>query len=908
MQTTKPGFRLPLAARIFLVCGGLITAAILAAVAVTYSQGQKIAQASVESVLGTSVGVQDAQKQSQLEQIQTLVSFIAQDPAVVQYFASSTDTATQEGLFGDSEVVDPLSVDPLATGSVSLSDLLSERQEQYGFALGIFLDDQGNVLARTDEQEAVQESLRDDAFLQPAIGEVQSLSGFWRQGEMLYQAAITPVQRDEDLLGFLLLAQAVDQTFAKRIGEVSGAHIAYVFPGSPVKVVSSSLSADQNAQLSEALTPDSVAGKAIETAQGIEQLELSLGNSKWIGRLRPVDADAGPHLGSALLLTSADRAYAGFQRILNLVLAAGLGSLVLALPLSFLLAKATLKPVHQLAVAAEEAADGNYQTRVAVGGTDDLARLSRSFDRLLSDLREKSDIEGYVSNLSRFLPEPKSERSTPSGGLSTAARTRPPTLATRILLGVECRALAKPFARDQVPQRAKDMNDFVGAIDLAGKQSDAQLLAQTGSRAILGFAGEDPLERALRAASYLRRDSALADNLSGSLAFALHEGDVLEGQLVVGGSTSPVSSGGTVYQLDRLLSESSEGGVLVARPMAEAVKTAIHAEARAQNGLISGRPFFSLPVDLLDGLARLTPSLTGHTAGAETVVTPQAQGAVTRRQDDFAIGSVFGGRYEILSELGAGGMGVVYKARDLELDDVVALKMLRGAGLMDEESLERLKIEIKLARKITHPNVLRTFDFGEVNGRPYISMEYVRGMTLRYLLKQAGRIPFSAGLRIAKQLCAGLAAAHEVGVLHRDIKPENLILEQSGNAKLMDFGIARPARRSEPGATRQGMFVGTPHYASPEQLAGDEVDFRADVYSTGVLLCEMFCGRLPFNGTNTMEIYMAQMQQSPIRPSEYWPEIPDDLESIILKCIAKSADDRYQNVNDLGMALSRLRA
>ncbi|MBK8285821.1 MAG: hypothetical protein IPK97_13645 [Ahniella sp.] len=318
MQTTKPAFRLPLAARIFLVCGGLITAAILAAVAVTYSQGRKIADASVESALSTSVSVQDAAKQAQLDQIQTLVSFIAQDPAVVQYFASSTDSVTDAGLFGETETVDPL-----ATGSVSLADLLSERQSQYPFALGIFLDDQGNVLARTDEQEAVQESLRDDAFLQPAISDVQPISGFWRQGATLYQAAITPVQRDEDLLGFLLLAQAVDDTFAMKVGDISGAHIAYLFPGSPVKVVSSSLSDEQAQDLAKNLGPDSVAGKAIETAQSVETLELTLGSGKWIGRLRPVDADAGPHLGSALLLTSADRAYAGFQRILNLVLAAG---------------------------------------------------------------------------------------------------------------------------------------------------------------------------------------------------------------------------------------------------------------------------------------------------------------------------------------------------------------------------------------------------------------------------------------------------------------------------------------------------------------------------------------------------------------------------------------------------------
>lgn len=904
MATTKRRFRLPLAARIFLVCAGLITAAITVAVLVTYTQGRKIADANVEQALTTSASVQDAQKQAQLEQTQTLVTFIAEDPSVVQYFASSTDTVTVAGLFGEEEEA----LDPMATGTVSLADLLTERQEQYGFALGLFLDAEGNVLARTDEQEAVQESLRADPFIQPAISGVTSISGFWRQGDMLYQAAITPVQRDDDLLGFLLIAQDVDQDFATRIGEVSGADIAYLFPGTPIKVVSSSLDSNEAKDLVGVLTPDSATAKAVDMAQGIERLELDFGGSKWIGRLRAVDADAGPQLGSALLLTSADRAYAGFQRILNLVLAAGIVSLVLALPLSFLLAKAILRPVQQMAKVAEAAAAGNYQTRIAIEGGDELASLSQSFDRLLSDLREKSDIEGYVSNLSRFLPEPKSERATPSHGSPTVIKTRPPTLVTRILLGVECRALARPFARDQVQQRSQDLADFVSAIEDVCRKIDAQVIAQTGTRAVLGFAGTEPLRRALRTASYLRRDSALPDSLSATLAFALHEGDVLEGQLSVSGGAAPVSSGGTVFQLDRLLSESAEGGVLVARPMAEALKAIVEAEARAQNGLISARPFLSLPVEALDELPRIQSSLVTSTGSSETVVTPKAQDTVNRRSDDLQPGLVFGGRYEILSQLGAGGMGVVYKARDLELDDVVALKMLRGAGLMDAESLERLKIEIKLARKITHPNVLRTFDFGEVDGRPYISMEYVRGMTLRYLIREAGRLPFSAGLRIARQLCAGLSAAHEVGVLHRDIKPENLILEQSGNAKLMDFGIARPARRTEPGQTQQGMFVGTPNYAAPEQLAGDEVDFRADIYSTGVLLCEMFCGKLPFTGANTMEIYMAQMHQTPIRPSEYWPDIPEELETVIMKCIAKSAAERFQSVADLGQALARIRA
>jgi len=226
----------------------------------------------------------------------------------------------------------------------------------------------------------------------------------------------------------------------------------------------------------------------------------------------------------------------------------------------------------------------------------------------------------------------------------------------------------------------------------------------------------------------------------------------------------------------------------------------------------------------------------------------------------------------------------------------------------DSTQLERLKVELKLARKITHPNVLRTHDFGEIDGIPYISMEYVRGVTLRYLLDQSGRLPYSAGLRLAKQLCAGLGAAHAVGVMHRDIKPENLILEQTGNAKLMDFGIARPMRRGAPAHTQPGTFVGTPNYSAPEQLAGEEVDQRADIYASGVLMCEMFCGKLPYSGTNTLEIYIAQMQQAPIKPSEFWPEIPPALEAIILRCLNRLPAERYQSASELGAALGELRA
>jgi len=323
-----------------------------------------------------------------------------------------------------------------------------------------------------------------------------------------------------------------------------------------------------------------------------------------------------------------------------------------------------------------------------------------------------------------------------------------------------------------------------------------------------------------------------------------------------------------------------------------------------RRGLLSTQPLYVVSARIAAHVTGVRGLAGAGEAGRGEALTPAGVPTLS----GISPGALMGQRFEILSVLGAGGMGVVYKARDRELDDLVALKMLKRDLWGDPHQLERLKSELKLARRITHPNVLRTHDFGEIDGLPYISMEYVRGVTLRYLLDQSGRLPYSAGLRLAKQLCAGLGAAHAVGVMHRDIKPENLILEPTGNAKLMDFGIARPVRRIEAGQTEAGFIVGTPLYLSPEQLQGHEIDTRADIYSTGVVLYEMFTGVLPFTAPNAVEIMLKHLREPPEPPRTHWPEIPPRLEAIVLRCLAKEPDARFRSVEELLRDLEGLSA
>ena len=302
------------------------------------------------------------------------------------------------------------------------------------------------------------------------------------------------------------------------------------------------------------------------------------------------------------------------------------------------------------------------------------------------------------------------------------------------------------------------------------------------------------------------------------------------------------------------------------------------------------------PADATRGIAP-----TAVTSAA--TVTGEAVRAAARGP---RIGAVFAGRYDVLSVLGRGGMGAVYQVLDRELDEEVALKVLTPESFAEGTQAEQtLKQEIRLARKITHQNVVRTHDLGEADGIRFLTMEYVPGTTLRELLDRRGALALSPGLQIAKQLCRGLSAIHEAGIIHRDIKPQNIMVLPNGVVKLMDFGIARTTEGIDHAAP-DGQTVGTPFYMSPEQALGRELDERSDLYTVGVVLFELFTGQRPFPGRDAAEVMQKHVSGEPPRPSSLRPDLPEYLEKVVLACLAKRPGRRPSSATDLYGALTRI--
>src|SRR5919106_430116 len=272
--------------------------------------------------------------------------------------------------------------------------------------------------------------------------------------------------------------------------------------------------------------------------------------------------------------------------------------------------------------------------------------------------------------------------------------------------------------------------------------------------------------------------------------------------------------------------------------------------------------------------------------------------------------------YRIVEPIGAGGMGAVYKAYDNKLQRVVALKVLPPEYVSQQDRRRRFFQEARAASALTHPHILTVYEVGEDDGKPYIAMEFIEGETLRQKIKSK-RLQLSETLDIAIQIATGLARAHELGIIHRDLKPENLMLSRDGYAKILDFGLAKLVAERERALaadseqkklirgveTQSGTLMGTVNYMAPEQLLGQRVDRRCDVFSFGAVLCEMLTGTAPFVHENRIDTMHAILHREPQFPGDGRPQLPFDLQRILTRALAKTPKERYQTIDEFAEEL-----
>ncbi len=919
--------RLSLAARIFLISGLLILLAVALAVAVTAWLGLRIAEQDAAAELARTSALQESFRDERYQRLWLISDQFSLDPYLSAYIAEAAESDD--------------------TGSIL--DLMRQDQADLEFDLGLVLTPEGRVLADTQGVQAAGDDLSGRPLVAAALSDFGG-AGVWRQGDALYDAVTVPASRGGELNGFLVIGYRIDDALAKRVQGVSRGEVVYfALADGALRPVGGTIDGRLLGPLADQLVaaaggvdrlfagsvssaageggtgrgktlPGGAAGSAgaagaatasaASTVAGAARapdgpgrgdpagaggLEIELAGTPWLARATPLLDAAGHPVGGAVTLTSLAEQLATFRELQWLLLGSGGAAVLLALALSYPLARRALRPLRTLARAAELAREGEYDQKIETGGRDEVGRLAGAFGDLLSALRQKRDFELYMGQLALTVPD---DRET------APAVTEEHVEAT--LVAVELLAYAVPV-RDPIAVMAALRQD-VGLVQQIASARDGRLESVAGHRLFVSFAGDGAARRALVAVGEilgaLREAGGRAEGVAPSVAMV--DGPFVRGGVAWTGGSGEALVGLPVRLVEALLREAAPGEVLLSENVLGSlgeIFASMDLIPRLQASLLSNRKLFALDPHQAHRLA------DEYWTGATLVVpSPAEAGPAPDELSRLGVGTVLGGRFQIDAVLGSGGVGVVFRARDRELGETVALKVLRHRFWNDPSFLARLKEELKLARRVTHAHVLRTYDFGELDGVPFVSMEYVKGVTLRTLLDRASsRLPFTAGLSLSRQICSGLGAAHQLGVIHRDVKPENIILDAAGNAKLMDFGLARPVADTGDGLTKAGEVVGTPRYMAPERFGGGEIDARSDVYSCGIVLYEIFTTAAPYRGGTVIETIAQHLHESPVPPRERWPEIPADLETILLRCLAKDPAERFADAGTLVRALDRVR-
>jgi serine/threonine-protein kinase len=884
--------RVPLVLKLFGLTALLIVIVVAVAVGITIQRADAVAEETVNRSINGAATLFQEFEERRLDSLAGATQVLGSDSnfyAYIQTALGGEDPGAAPQPAADPNV--PPVTPPIDFSSIN--DSLIQNRDRLRTDVMMLLDDQGILVARSDQPMIAGGSKEDFYEKTPLVrtivddASVPGTKGVLPLDGKLYHATVAPVAAGARSIriGYLINAYAIDDKFANRIAEATNAGVAFTTKDGATTVRSGNA--------------PSVMPKDVGT-----QKTLQYDQSRYIVTTKPL-LSGRDVVGRAIFLRSLDRELGPFREIEQAMILGGGIALLLALLFSWLIAKRVTRPIEQLAGIAQAVTAGDYSVHPEVNRNDEVGILGRSFGKMINSLRDKAELEELYAQMAE-----KSEE-TPA----VAARSNEPAkLDEGTVLVTDLRGLPATVGEG-------DAAFVIGAVERAMRIQEAEVQRQDGDvreinghRLVSVFRGERGIIHAIRAARAINEELAL--QMGTSNAMFIGPG-IATGEFVTGSVTLDGDSGlaivGNAPLLALLFAWHAPNGVAyVSYETAQAAGQEILSAATREEVRLKWLPA-PLPVAALPLLSVSTGIMktAGGTHAMATLRMDATAAGLTapgNATQDLPLGHLFAGRYKIESILGRGGMGVVYKATDAQLDETVAIKTLPGDVMTrSPEDLERFKREIRLARKITHRNVLRTFDYGEAEGVYFISMEYVRGYTLSELMDEAParQMPSRATVGIARQICRGLHAAHEQGIIHRDIKPQNVLIDAKGEVKLMDFGVARMTEAAE-AMTQAGLIIGTPHYMSPEQVHGKSLDARTDVYAMGVVLYELLVGRRPFESTSLTGILTAHIMEKPRPPIDVRPDVGREVNAIVLRCLEKEPSARYADAGALLSDLDRV--
>lgn len=861
-RASRQRFGISLGSWIFLIIALLVLLIAGGAVVATQVLGDRFARQSAAKALDSSQAVRTVLQQQRYRQLQLVSRIFATDRLLTSYLAEAA------------EARDP----------VSILDTLEEYQNLLSFDLAVVLDQEGVVLCRTDDPQAFGEDMTNDPIVSVALEDKQAF-GVWPEGEGLFHAAALPLVRSFEQVGYIVVAFSINDALARQIQRISGAEVVFLTNSATGPAVAASTLAPATAAelISSLRLKGEVLNRVTQKGETADQVDVALEGQDWIGFLAPLKDAADVPVGAAVTLTSFEERLAEHRLLQLLLLGLGAVALIAGLLFSQLLSRRTSRPLSVLATAAGRAERGDFGAPLPSGGSGDVGRLRDSLGDLFAELGGREALEHFVTRVRRYLPEPA----------KGSALTRPQARQTA-LLGIELRRFANPKIgydpEDNLGRMARDLQ----RVSAAASSHRGRLEAVFGHRALAVFEGEGAAFQALCAATETLHVLSARENVFDEAeppVVALACGSVILGSVIWGDRPSSAVAGLPIQQLESLMREATPGEIYFSKPVGQELAELLRSSGirvRAQRGLLSPQPLYVLSGEQASQLTGIAPATTDSDFPDER-----------KSLSDIRPGVLLGNRYDVTAELGAGRLGPIFKAQDRELGDLVTLKMLKPEVTADAARFDRLKAVIRDARMLRHPNVLSVLDFAETDGLPYVSVELVRALTLRYLLEQGGRMGVAAALHLARQIGWALAAAHQEKLLHLGLKPENVLVEPGGHTRVMDFGQAA--------AIGAGIPVSGAAYLAPEQLEGSGGDARTDVFAWGAVLYETLAGQVPYPGSTPEEVRQQHLMQDAAPVSTLAEEVPPQLDQIVARCLAKAPDARYGSVQEVLGDLATLR-